>query len=373
MDKKLILKNINNEFFEFPQSKLKSKIVSFLRTVVPCNVEFQKPNLIICNKTGRYDKLILSEIIKSDFVILSDSVIENIYNDTFSSSQMQELLKDFALLKQENISVAVFPEFNYTFFGACESLPTKITDFICETNYDITFLTLVGTFFNYPIWSNSPRISQINISKQFSITHNKLIDLNSSERNTAINNYMPSSASTYSARFPTFIKSNKIAENLESFIYACPKCKTLFSVYSEFNYLKCRECGSAMEFAHNGQILLSNTISSYDDFDSFLYNTLTNYNFSINPIVTYDSVKILEESKNKKLKENETAKLTIYPDKIEITSNTFSKSLSFFEIKNIKFLENNTIKIFHKSQDIIRGLNKENFYILLHLLKLNHS
>lgn len=374
MNKKFISKIIDEEYFEMPPNRLKCKVVSFLRAFVPNNIELVNPHIVICNKTGMFDKILVTNLITSNFVFLKDSVIEKIYNDDFPSNKKKELLKNLNYLKNAFISVVIFPEFNYSIFGKSEELPQKITDFLCETNFDLKFLTLVGSYFNYPIWASKPRLSSINISQQFSINSKSLARLSLEEKNLAINNYMPSSATIYSSRFPIMIKSNNIAENIESIVYACPKCGTLFSVYSEYNYLKCRECGSAIEFAHNGQISLSSTIHTFDDFDEFLLNNLKNRSFSIKPLITYNSVFLMTRLLNGKIRELGQITFSIFANKIEIKTSNKTTTIKFSEIKNIKLIEENTIIIFTKKEEfVVRGINKENFYILFHLQKINNN
>lgn len=374
MDKKFISNIIDNEYFELPPNRLKCKMVGFLRSFVPNNIELVNPHIVICNKTGKFDKILVTNIITSNFVFLKDSVIEKIYNDDFPENKKKDLMDSFKHLKQAFVSVVIFPEFNCSIFGNSEELPQKITDFLCETNFDIKFLTLVGSFFNYPIWAPKPRISSINISQQFTIKSSFLAGLSPEEKNLAINNNMPSSATIYGSRFPVMIKSNNLAENIESIVYACPKCGTLFSVYSEYNYLKCRECGSAIEFAHNGQISLSNTIHTFDDFDEFLFNNLKNRSFSIKPIISYDNVYLMTRLTNGKIKELGQIALTIFANKIEIKTSNKTTTIKFSNIKNIKLVEDNTIIIFTKNEEfVVKGKNKENFYILFHLQKINNN
>lgn len=372
MNKKTLSKFIVNDYFELPPSSTKSKIVGFLNSFAQNHIELKSPALFVCNKTGTLDKFYIRSIIQSDFVFLSDSVIQKIYNDQLSNKELNDLENLFQELKQLSISIVVFPEQNYTFFGKCENLPNKITEILYRTNFDIKFLTIIDSYFNYPIWAPKPRPTQVGFSQQFSITHNKLSALSESERNSIINGYMPSSASIYSKRYPVFIRSNSVAENIETLIYACPKCKTFFSVYSEFNYLKCRECGSAIEFARDGQILLSNTISTFDDIDSFLYSTLVSKSFTNKPIITYSDIVLMAYSKKGKLKEDQKIELTIFADKIEIKTQESVTKIKIFDILNIQFLPENTIVIYLKDKEfILRGKSKENFYILYHLLKMN--
>ena len=140
MNKKTLSKFIVNDYFELPPSSTKSKIVGFLNSFAQNHIELKSPALFVCNKTGTLDKFYIRSIIQSDFVFLSDTVIQKIYNDQLSNKELNDLENLFQELKQLSISIVVFPEQNYTFFGKCENLPNKITEILYRTNFDIKFL-----------------------------------------------------------------------------------------------------------------------------------------------------------------------------------------------------------------------------------------
>ena len=368
-------KLINTEFFEQKSMFLKQKLVSSKFNFHVIKHEIKSPAVYICNKTTSHDKALVSSAVRGNYVFLKDSIIQDLYKNKLTKETKNELFKALKLLRENKISIFIFPEKNITLFGACDNLPLSITEFLYETGYDLKFFYLIGTYIVSPIWSKVKRASET----KFIIHNHKLDNATLSnhseiERNSEINHLMPSSASAYITKFETRLKSNKLAENIETLVYSCPHCKSFFSLYSEFNCLKCRECGAFLEFSNDGKILFSNIISNFDDFEKFLYQTLKYKEFDNNPIVEYKNLILFNYKTNNKTKNITGTHLKIFADKLIIENTNFNKTITISEIEDVSLLNNNTINIDLKDQTIsLTGKNKENFYILIDLFKLYHE
>lgn len=373
MDRKYILKFINTDFFEFPIKPLMAKIKSFKYGIVANSIEFINPTLIICNKSSSLDRLFVSNIITSDFVFLKDEYVKKIYEGTITDNEKKLLIKSIKRLKEAFISIAIFPEKSYTIFGRCDILPEEITEFLFETTYDIKYLNIIGSYYTYPVWSKEPRRYEIKFTQQFSLSHRKLNNFNPTERNEIINHYMPSSATMYAIKYPALIRSRNRAENFESIMYLCPNCNKMFTLYSEFNCLKCKECGTALEFSIDGAILLSSKINTLDQLEDFMFDNLKRRSFSLKELVSYPDVTIVKKYGKKELISNGYS-FTIYADRFTLSKGQYSRSINLSEVTSIDLDYNNTIFIKLKNEVlIIRGEHKENFYILIDLNKINKS
>lgn len=373
MDKKYISKFINTDFFEFPTRPLLAKIRGLKYGVVPNYIEFINPALIICNKSSNLDKLFVSRIITSDFVFLKDKYIEKIYAGTLSDKEKELIIKSMKYLKEAFVSVAVFPENSYTIFGRCDILPRQITEFLFETTFDIKYLNIIGSYYTHPVWSKEPRRYEIKFTQQFTLPHRKLKNFKPEERNELINHHMPSSATMYAIKYPALIRSRKRAEDFETIMYLCPHCNSLFTLYSEFNCLKCKNCGSALEFSIDGAILLSNKLNTFDQVEDFMFDNLKRRSFSLKELVSYPNVSIVKKVGNKEyVIPNYT--FTIYADRFVVTKGKTTRSINMSEVMNISLDYKNTVIINLKEEQLIfRGENKENFYILIDLNKINKS
>ena len=375
MDKKINLKKIlNEEFFEPPVSRFKSLRIAKKFNFFNVKHEIKSPGIFVCNKTTLFDKALVSSALCGNFVFLKNDIISQIHNNSLSAKQKTALLKEIKELFKQGISVVVFPEKNYSIFGECEKLPQSVTEFLFETGLDLKYFYLIGTYFVWPIWSKNPRKCETRYSQQFKLENYELAEKSIERRNEIINNMMPSSASTYAQKFPVSIKGGALAENIDTLMFCCPKCKSFFSVYSEFNCLKCRNCGSFLEFSNDGKIMFSNEIESFDAIEPFLFKSLKNYEFSMKPIVCYNNIHFQKNDEIGKPVTIKNVEMEIYADKFILIVGDKTKHFLISDIKEFLFGHNNTLFVKAKKEEFsLHGENKENFFILIQLLKLYNS
>ena len=282
----------------------------------------------------------------------------------------REKRRNNSVLKNNNYSLLMFPEKDYSIFGEVAPLPLDITKFFYDTNFDITYLSLINTFYSLPIWAKEHRRCETKCIKQNTITHSKLDELYSQEQNDLANKCMPSSAAKYAEKNKILLRSNVLAEGIDRVIYCCPRCKEMLSIYAEFNCIKCRNCGSAVEFSNNGNIEFTRDIYSFNDLEDFLFNTLKSQKFEVGKtLIKYDNVKQLVTNGKKQLWKN--CEFIIKFGEIEYKTDSKTKKLFISAIDDIELLPNNELKIYTKKETLhFKGENNENFYILVHLHKL---
>lgn len=374
MNKKKYVKHFyNSEFFDLPDNFFKVKATALKFRYIKNKIELVHPCLFICNKTTPFDMRLISNTLKGTYVFLKDSVVQKIYDNKLSQEKRKELLKSFATLKEAFISVVMFPEKNMTVFGKPEILPESITNFIKETEFNIKFFSLVGTYFSYPVWSTIFKPCETRFHQQFNLSYNEIDNLSPAETNSAINSYMPSSATTYSHKYNPFIRSNQKAQNLETVIYCCPNCKNLFSVYSEYNCLKCMECGTAVEFASNGTILLSSNITDLESFADFQFNVLNTMKYNDKkPMISYPAISCWIKNDAQEDIYFGFAKLNIYCNKIVLNTLNGDLEYKLNKAQSVEYKRNNTlvINMNNKEKITLSGSNKQNFYIIHDLVKI---
>ena len=364
----------NERFFDLPEKTLKSKITALKLGYIKNKINLVKPILFVCNKTSPFDRKLITNTMNGSFVFLKDWVIQEIYNGNFSEENKKELYKSFKTLKEAYISVVVFPEKNLTVFGKPSHLPLEITNFLNETDYDIKFLNLVGSYFAKPIWSPIVRRCETRFHHQFSIGKLERSDLSNNDINEYMNSYMPSSASVYTYKFDPEIRSNDKAHNLETIVYCCPSCKKFFTLYSEFNCLKCKECGSAIECSSSGRISLSSKISTFDDLSEFQFNTLKDIYFDDRkPMISYENVSVYTLPKNSQLViDIGNLKVDIFCNKIVINTEAKKVSYKLIDVKEVEYKPDNMLYVTMNNSErfILHGNDKENFYIIHDLLEV---
>lgn len=371
---KLIFKESDLDlYFEQPTKSLANFIKAKMIGLEIFRYETSEPVIYLCNKTNQYDRAVVECSLSGDYVFLKDDVVSKINAQQITDQEKDKLLGMFKTLKKNNISVVIFPETNYSIFGDIEPLTLQITDFMFETEFNFKYLFIIGSYFAYPIWSKNIRRTKVKVVQNKGYSHNYLCDTNNIERNRLINSKMPSSAGIYAMNYRTLIRSNRCAEGFESVVYACPHCSSLLSLYSEFNCLKCKVCDKALEIANNGQINLSRNIETYDDLPEILFDILNSIKFETKSIATYQNLEMIKEE-NEKTVITKNIQLEIYSDQIILTNDECENSISLASIKNSTLMHKNTIKIeTEKESFLLKGHGKENFYIIIDLIKLNKN
>ena len=78
MDKKLLKKYVNLDYFEIPEKGFKSKFLAFKYHSTYIKLTPMLSELFICNKTSPYDKILLTNSIVGNYVYMKDSVVEKV-------------------------------------------------------------------------------------------------------------------------------------------------------------------------------------------------------------------------------------------------------------------------------------------------------
>lgn len=374
---KFLKQNVNTDYFKLPCNLLKSKITSMKYHMNNMVITPGGSELFLCNKTSQFDEMFLSKSIDGDYVVMKDEIIQSIYDNTITPQEQSEILKEVSTLKNLQISIVVFPEKHKTVFGEFAKPGSEVIDFLLSMNMNIRFINIIGSYFLNPVWTNKITVCDTKLECKFAITMSDREYLSKQDLIEKINKYMPSSAGVYAKKFPIYMRSNNCAEYLERIIYFCPHCTHLFSLYSEFNCVKCRNCGTAFEISRiNAEIGLTNRFSSLDEAKDFQRELLGKVIFDKQtPIISYNHIKFTD-SQNEKA-QSAYVDFSVYKEKIEYSLNGNTTSISFMDIYEAYLSDNNTLFItsIDLKEDKInyltfRGEGRENLYILVDLFDI---
>ena len=331
-------------------------------------IETIMPFLFVVNKTSDFDEFFVSHTLNCAFVFLKDEVVQKLYSNTLSKDEKQELAESFQKLKKALISVVVFAEEKRTVFGETGLVCKNLTDFVYDLNFNIKFLSLINTCFISPIWTNELRRCDTSFNQQFNLKVDDYKEFSKEKFFERFNKCMPSSASQLLRRFNPRIRSYNRAEHIETMFYCCPNCEKFFTLYSEFNCLKCKDCGSAIEFAFNGNIELSSRITNLDEFAEFQSLKLKNTDFGKKTIVCYDNMNYLNLNYRNKFQVFGDIAVEFFANKVHLFKDEFDRTYTFKDIEELVLLKNNILHIKTKTtNEYIQGPHHENMYFFIEL------
>lgn len=366
----------NPEYFKYPASKFKTYYALTKYNFSEIELFSDKPCIYITPKTSPIDETLIRKCIKNKFVFLRDEIVMKISKGKASQKEQEKLFKEIKILNDEGFSLAILYGSSPTIFGENETLSEDLIMFLKNTNLDVKFLTFPGEYFAYPIWADKPRKSKIFASQQMTIRQRYLEGLSKKDVIESFNSSIPSSATSYLFKYPITINSNELASGFERVLYSCPHCKKLFTIYSEFSCIKCKECGMVVEFSPDGKILFSKNLSSFDDIENYQFKCLTNNDLTINELIKYKNVtQIISENCKKQVKLNVI--LQVYAENLIIKNSVTNKkiSINYEDIEYINYFYGNMIKIKTKNakEFCFVGNSNENFFIIKDLIKLNKN
>lgn len=367
---------LNLNYFFKPKNKFLNNLALKNYNFYKIDIYDEKPCIYISPMVSEIDYNLITKCLNIKFVFLKDEIVEKINADELTNQEKQIILDEIKRLNELGFSISFLWNTNPSVFGENEKITKQLALFLHKTQLDVKILTFPGEFFAQPIWSKEKRNNKIYANQKITIKAKTLKGLSKQEIVKIFQNSTPSSATEYSNKFPVDIKSNNKASGLEQVLYACPNCKKLLSIRSEFSCIKCKECGSAIEFTSTGEILFSKNLNTFDDLENYQFTCLKRHDFNINKIIEYDKItQILSENLKKPIKVNVI--LQIYADKLVLENPVTHKKTTyhFEDMESVKYLYNNKIliKLKNAKQICFFGNNNENLYIIKDLVKINKN
>lgn len=368
MDKKYLEKFVNNKYFDYPEKRIKSFFISKKMHYIKQQIIEKNAFIYICSRFSENDKYLLNETLTCDYVILKSDIIKQIYANNLSESDKLAILKQFELFQFAMISIVIYPELQQSIFGESQYLPKEITEFLYETKMNMQFVSYTNSYFANPIWAKDIRNVPTSLNLKFKLSHSLLSTMSADERNKKINNSMPSSASVYGKKSNIFIRGKNLAAGLDKIIFTCPACGELFSLKSEFNQIRCNNCGVPFEMTSECDFYLNGNIVTFDDIKHFLDNKTNT---------------LLEDKKFSFLQENTTLSVFIgsiaaekfdgltfeyTQTKLKFSGIAFEKTINLKDITFCEFLSHNTLKLTLKTNETFSISSNNNIYIIYCLI-----
>lgn len=370
MNINFIKKHINSKYFDLPKGFLKSQILAHKFRLNKASLEIKKPCIFICNSSCEYDAFLLRTIFKFDYVVLKKSIISKINSNTLSPIDKRELIRCINQLKDDYISLVVFADGQTSVFGRTNDVSKEMSEFLFECNQNLKFINFVNSYYVKPIWARNFRKTETYFKTKNEISYSALSTMSEDERNYKINAFMPSSAATYSQKTHAVISSNHLTCGLDTIIFACPNCKQFFTFESEFNNLKCNNCGVPFEFTQFGHIYSNGKLLSLDYIEDFLQNIIKETDFKNKKIVSYENIDFLIYLDDTPMRVLKNMNIEIFDNKAKITTENFEKIIYYKDVVYFEFLPSNELKFYLNTKEVlsIKGTSNENLYIIVAIL-----
>lgn len=299
--------------------------------------DLKGPFIVLANHTTDYDEFFIAKSFKPHiYFVMSDHISSipvagKLINYlvapipiTKSTSDATTVKHIFEMLKSGG-AVGIFPEGNKSFSGEMSEMKPTIAKLVKKAQVPLVLYNIEGGYFSSPRWSKEKRKGQV-VGKIKTILYpEKYNKMTNEELFAYIKKHVRVNAYEVQAQRQIEFHGKKLAKNIESFMYICPECKQISTLYGDHNLVKCKNCDYHAEFNKYGY-LEGGEFSRLDDYDAFQKDYIYSIDFSKykkdQPITSDQDFFVKIKKDNFKSTKVGTFDFALYKDRLEMISKT---------------------------------------------------
>jgi len=320
----------------------------------------KRPYLLLYNHQTGFDQFFIGMTCKRPVYYLAS---EDIFSMGFLSRLIEYLVKPIPIKKQTNDpravincikvakeggTIAIAPEGNRTYSGRTCYIKPTISSLARHLNLPIAFIKLEGGYGVQPRWSDKVRGGGMNVRVSRVMEPEEYKELSDEELLSVIREELWQDEAVDTKEYT----GNRLAEHLERAIYVCPDCG-LSEFESHGDIICCKRCQRKVRY------LPSTELSGVDSpfpfrFVADWYEYQENYvrelqlsSLPEEPLYTEDCVferVIVYKKKEPMFKE---AEISLYKDKITVSSKDTTLVFPFDELSAVSVLGKNKLNLYH--------------------------
>lgn len=182
--------------------------------------------------------------------IFFDPIIR--YKATVAASTVKEVLKK----TRDGKNVCVFAEGIRTWDGVTWPILPSTGKMIKKAKCGLITYKITGGYFVSPNWSltNNTRRGPIYGEPIGIYSKEQLEEMSVDEINAIINQDLYEDAYERQLKAPKKYKGKNLAQQMENFLFICPKCGRIDTIYSRDDMVYCRECDMQFKYTEYGML-----------------------------------------------------------------------------------------------------------------------
>ena len=256
-------------------------------TCTKCDIK--PPFLVLSNHTMDFDPFFVAKgfscpiyFVMSDHVasLKAGKLIKHLVSPipiTKSGVDAETVKNVFSVIRQGG-AVGIFPEGNKSFSGEMSWIKPSTAKLARKLNVPIVIYKTEGGYFSSPRWTKNKRKGHIHSYVDKIITPEEIKDLSDEQVYELLSSSLRVNAYEVQERDKVKFITEDYAKNIEAFLYACPNCGELATVYGEGDYIKCKKCDLNAKYNEYGYIENCN-IDRLDTWDNFQKDKLREIKF----------------------------------------------------------------------------------------------
>ncbi len=164
-------------------------------------------------------------------------------------SDIQTIRLILNAFNKDKRGIMIFPEGNSSFFG--EQTPTDFiptAKIVKKINHDLVMAKIDGGFFSSPRWGVKRRRPEFHIHYYTLLTKEEISSISIDDLAKTVEDAIKYNDYEWNKLKKIKYKSNHKAKGLDHYIYACPKCHDIQTLYTKHNDIYCEKCGHIAQF-----------------------------------------------------------------------------------------------------------------------------
>ncbi len=305
--------------------------------------EIRAPFLVLANHTTDYDAFFIAKSFKDHiYFVMSDHVSSipvagklighlvspiPITKSTVDATTARHIMQ----VTKAGGAVGIFPEGNKSFAGSMSKMKSSIAKLVKKLKVPVILYNIEGGYLSSPRWSKEKRLGEVRGKIKKVLQPEDYETMSNDDLFKIIEENLYVNAYDIQEQEKRIFDGKNLAENIESFMYVCPECKSMSSLVGECNMVKCKNCDYHAEFTSFGY-LDGGPFSRLDKYDEWLKNYVNSLDFSETSeqdiITTDDGFEIFTKHNNYKNKFVGNFNIVLYKNRLEFVA-TDKKSESF--------------------------------------------
>ncbi len=258
--------------------------------------------LVLSNHNGNLDPAFLGMSFPKQMYFVAS---ENVYRSGFSSKLLRWAFEPIAKIKgasdamtvmkmirtlRSGMNVALFPEGNRSYNGRTGEINVATGKLVKVSGANLVTYRLEGGYFTTPRWAKTVRKGKqyghvVNVYKK-----EYLKTLTPEEIAALVRADLQENAYERQAANPIAYKGKQLAEGLECSLAVCPECRSIGSLVTEGNAIRCKTCTLSTtidEYGYFADGFTFHTVEQWDDFQADFFREFTQdaLNAAANPAV----------------------------------------------------------------------------------------
>lgn len=143
-------------------------------------------------------------------------------------------------------AICIAPEGMNSISGSNQPVAIGTGKFLKHLNVPVYMVKIQGAYLMGPKYCLEDRIGKVTVTTDILFEKGSLENLSAEQIEDKLNDTLCHDDYEYNKQVRTAYKSQELAKNMHTYLYRCPICGNEFSMTSEGNTLKCKDCGNGI-------------------------------------------------------------------------------------------------------------------------------